>query len=166
MFCNACGSELDAEQKFCSKCGKTVGVAVTPSQRSKVRKHVHILAILWLVYSTFNLLRSIILLAVTHTILAQTTHWPYIPAGLQAILQPVLSALAIVSLIKSVAGIAAGIGLLQRSPWARMLTLVLGFVSLISLPFGTALGIYTIWVLLSQNSSEEYQALTHEAVTA
>jgi len=43
------------------------------------------------------------------------------------------------------------------------LTLVLGFVSLIHIPFGTALGIYTIWVLLPAKADEEYRRLAQAA---
>jgi hypothetical protein len=45
-------------------------------------------------------------------------------------------------------GILAGVGLLRRREWGRILALVVGFISIIDIPFGTALGIYTIWVLL------------------
>ncbi len=48
-------------------------------------------------------------------------------------------------------GILAGIGLLQRREWGRILALVVGFLSLIDIPFGTALGVYTIWVLMDDN---------------
>jgi ABC-type spermidine/putrescine transport system permease subunit II len=60
-------------------------------------------------------------------------------------------------LAKAVVGLIAGVGLLQRAPWARILALVLAFLSLINPPFGTALGIYTLWVLLPSASEEEYQ---------
>ena len=59
-------------------------------------------------------------------------------------------------LIRGVIGIIAGVGLLQRAPWARILALIMGFLSLISFPFGTALGIYTIWVLMASGAEEEY----------
>jgi hypothetical protein len=50
----------------------------------------------------------------------------------------------------------AGWGLLQRKPWARILTIVLGVISLIRFPFGTALGIYTLWVLLSKDGAAQF----------
>ena len=50
----------------------------------------------------------------------------------------------------------AGWGLLQRKPWARILTIVLGVISLIRIPFGTALGIYTLWVLLSKEGAAQF----------
>jgi len=52
-----------------------------------------------------------------------------------------------------------GYGLLQREPWARVIALVLGFLSLFNIPFGTAVGVYTMWVLLPAQSQEEYDAL-------
>jgi hypothetical protein len=50
--------------------------------------------------------------------------------------------------------------LLEREKWARILALVLAFVSLFTnIPFGTALGVYTMWVLLPSESEREYEAL-------
>jgi hypothetical protein len=50
-------------------------------------------------------------------------------------------------------------GLFERQPWARLLGLVVGFLALLRFPLGTALGIYTIWVLLPQTSGQEYDSL-------
>ena len=47
--------------------------------------------------------------------------------------------------------ILAGIGLVQRREWGRILALVVGVLSLIDIPFGTALGVYTIWVLMDDD---------------
>ncbi len=46
-------------------------------------------------------------------------------------------------------GIIAGWGLLNFRPWARILTIVLSAIDLLNVPFGTALGVYGLWVLLS-----------------
>lgn len=51
----------------------------------------------------------------------------------------------------------AGIGLLRRHNWARILALVLGFFQLPSFPIGTALGLYTLWVLF-QDAAPAYFA--------
>jgi hypothetical protein len=59
----------------------------------------------------------------------------------------------------AIAGLIAGGGLMAHSPWARMLTIVLGCISLIHFPLGTALGVYTLWVLAPQGASVEYQSL-------
>ncbi len=50
-------------------------------------------------------------------------------------------------------------GLFEREPWARFLGLALGFLALLRFPFGTALGIYPLWVLLPETSGKEYEWL-------
>jgi hypothetical protein len=56
-------------------------------------------------------------------------------------------------LIISAPGVVAGVGLLGYHPWARILSLVLGVLNLPGFPFGTLLGIYTLWVLLDSETS-------------
>jgi hypothetical protein len=55
-------------------------------------------------------------------------------------------------------------GLFEREPWGRFLGLVLGFLALVRFPFGTALGIYTLWVLLPETSGKEYERLAQPGV--
>lgn len=50
-------------------------------------------------------------------------------------------------------GIIAGYGLLKRRPWARMVAVVLGILGLVNVPLGTALGIYTLWVLFRPDAA-------------
>ena len=54
----------------------------------------------------------------------------------------------VVVLAMSAPSIIAGIGLLYFKPWARVLTIILSVIHLFNIPFGTALGIYGLWVLL------------------
>jgi hypothetical protein len=44
-------------------------------------------------------------------------------------------------------GLLAGYGLLTRKPWARILAIVVGILSLLNFPIGTAIGLYTQWAL-------------------
>ena len=60
-------------------------------------------------------------------------------------------------LLISLPGLIAGIGLLKYRPWSRMLTIVISALDLLSVPFGTALGIYGLWVLLSQPTEALFQ---------
>ncbi len=50
-------------------------------------------------------------------------------------------------LIPAIPCLIGGVGLLRQAPWARIVVMVLGCVSLLAIPFGTILGIYTIWAL-------------------
>jgi hypothetical protein len=66
-------------------------------------------------------------------------------------------------MLSGVVGVVAGWGMLERRPWARLLAIILGFLNLVDMPFGTALGIYTLWVLLPQRNAEEYEELADTA---
>ena len=78
-----------------------------------------------------------------------------------AVAIPVLGAIGgiflIILLVVSVPGIIAGIGLMSYQPWARILTIVLSILDLINIPFGTALGVYGLWVLFSTDGTRLFE---------
>lgn len=52
--------------------------------------------------------------------------------------------------------IVAGIGVIRRFSWARVLIIVLSVVDLFSVPLGTALGAFSLWTLLKNAASYEF----------
>ena len=60
--------------------------------------------------------------------------------------------LALLPLVLAVWGFAGGIGLLKRRRWARIIVLISGALDLFAFPVGTAIGIYTIWVLMQKET--------------
>jgi hypothetical protein len=52
----------------------------------------------------------------------------------------------------------AGVGLLKFKPWARILALILAILNLLAFPIGTALGIYTLWALLTKETEPLFQS--------
>ena len=57
--------------------------------------------------------------------------------------------IVVLIVVFSLPGIVTGIGLLHCREWARILGSVLAALSLPGVPFGTALGVYGLWVLLN-----------------
>jgi hypothetical protein len=53
----------------------------------------------------------------------------------------------------------AGFGLLERAPWGRIVAIVAAFLCLLKFPFGTAMGIWTLVVLLGYRNSTLYDQL-------
>ena len=82
-------------------------------------------------------------------------------SGDAVIAVPILGAIGfglfIFLLVISLPGIIAGYGLINFRPWARILTIVLSAIDLINVPFGTALGIYGLWVLLNAQAEALFQ---------
>lgn len=52
----------------------------------------------------------------------------------------------------STLGLAGGIGLLAYRPWARYLIIVISAIGCVNIPFGTVKGVYSIWVLIQDES--------------
>ncbi|HHS13242.1 MAG TPA: hypothetical protein ENN03_05675 [bacterium] len=55
-------------------------------------------------------------------------------------------------ILRAIPEIIGGIGLLKHKPWARILTLVVSCFQLAEIPVGTALGGYSLWVLLNDET--------------
>jgi hypothetical protein len=117
--------------------------------------HVRILAAFHIAFGLIGLTAAFVLLiifggaagAASFAAADQPEAWVAVP-----ILSIVGSVLIMVALTLSVPGIIGGWGLLKRKSWARILMIVLSALHLINIPFGTILGIYGLWVLLSKET--------------
>lgn len=156
MFCDQCGSQLDAGSQFCKRCGKELKGTIDfiAPRPGRVQSHIRLLGILWLALSAFEAVSGVVGL-----VLVRTLFNPEVGIhGLPLFIAPLVRMVAIFSIIKSAGGFFAGWGLLNRQPWARTLAIAMAMVSLFfHFPFGTALGIYTLWVLLPAHSEAEYE---------
>jgi hypothetical protein len=123
------------------------------TQFKELDKHITILGWLYLALNIFTLFIGVFVFFIL------------IGTGLLSGDGEAMSVLAIVGtfvlgilVVISIPGILAGWGLLKRKSWARVLALVIGFLSLMSVPFGTLLGVYTIWALLANEEASHYFA--------
>ena len=62
----------------------------------------------------------------------------------------VFTALAVIAILWGAAHVIVGVPLRRHKPWSRLLALTLGSVDLLLLPYGTALGVYALYVLLNE----------------
>ena len=69
-----------------------------------------------------------------------------------------LAVVALAAIVWAVAHHVASRGLLTRKAWARNLALMLAAFNLLLLPLGTALGLYTLWVLLHEEVRAGFHA--------
>ena len=151
MYCNFCGSALVANQTVCGKCGNVV---VGRNVLSRVEQHVRLVGTLWIAYALLHAVAGCVLLIVSNTIFGR-----YSSGEHPAFLHPLLSGIAFFILAKAGVSLITGFGLLERQSWGRPLALVMAFIALLNVPFGTALGVYTLWVLMSPQADAEYDRL-------
>jgi hypothetical protein len=131
----------------------------------RVQTHVRTLGILWCVYGGYRVLAgitaSIFLLGMSHSRFFERFNpdrsFPF------ASLTPMMGGIAAIVLVMTIGAAAlafvTGFALLNRKSWGRTVAMVAAILSLIKIPFGTALGIYTLWVLMPGNSAAEYEAM-------
>lgn len=138
MYCDRCGAQLEENVNFCRVCGHSIGGARALPARDSLYGHLRLLGILWIAISAFRLLPTLFLFGMANHL--------QVPPFVRGI----FPLIGLFFLVGAALGFIAGWGLLERQPWARTLAIVLGILALLDFPFGTALGIYTLWVLLPQ----------------
>ena len=172
MYCDKCGAQLSAGAQYCGSCGKAVAPGavpppavtasnrVAPASECRVKKHVNLVAILWLASGVLRLL-GVGVFMLFGPMIWSGWHWmgprwwrfdAFWPGGLFS-LGIFLGFFGVLHLILAW-------GLFERQHWARTLGIVLGILALIRPPFGTVLGIYTLWVLAPESSAREWSHIT------
>ena len=124
-----------------------------------MERHVRILALLSRLWGALAVLLgvSMLLLAAGATALLMVPQGGAVglAAGLTA---AVFAVTGFFALAWGGASLWSGILLARRAPLGRVLALALGVVNLLVLPFGTALGVYALWVLLTNDGRRLFEA--------
>jgi len=125
-----------------------------------MRPHVILLGVLQLVWGGMGLLlaASLLLLAGGAAAIARTTAADRFTAAFTALLFVVFAAALALG---GWANVWVGRGLRRHDDSARTGALALSVVNLFVLPFGTALAIYTYWVLLHNDARALFHAADH-----
>jgi hypothetical protein len=112
-----------------------------------MKKHIELVGILHIVYSGI----ALIIAAFCFMILSGIGVISHNAIAL-GVLGSIGTIICVIMTVLAIPGIIAGIGLLRMKSWGRILAIVVGCLDLLHIPFGTALGIYTLWVLLNDES--------------
>ena len=118
-----------------------------------MEKHIDVIGALWIVWGAIGVIFGLFILGILFGI-------SFIPdMGYEApvILRTVGLGVGMFFVVLSAPEVIAGIGLLKRQEWGRVLVLVEAFLNLIVLPFGTILGIYSIVILLNDETVQLFR---------
>lgn len=119
-----------------------------------MQKHIQILGILQIILGSLTLLVAVGMFVTMGGVIGMVaTQAPGEDAQIAA---PVIGAIGIfltlLLLALSIPPIIIGWGLTKMKPWARIWGIVISAVELLSIPIGTAIGIYGLWVLLNRET--------------
>jgi len=189
MYCDGCGNQLTSGGQFCTKCGKPIvpsGVAsaaaagratgqaaagnygvrasTAAGADGRVRRNIQRLATLWMINGILRLLGVGWVMVFGRMFIPPLRGWmgPGFGWSLDSVLSRGIFSAGIILAFFGVLHLVLAWGLFEREPWARFLGLALGFLALLRFPLGTALGIYTLWVLLPEGSGAEYERMTQD----
>ena len=124
-----------------------------------MHKHVTVLGALYIAFGILGLIAAIVVfvavagggwLSRDHDVVAITTTIAVLIGGFLTLL--------------SIPAIVGGAGLMKHAPWARILVLILGVINIFNIPFGTVLAIYTLWVLLNDETARMFSESSAAAV--
>jgi hypothetical protein len=110
--------------------------------------HIRLIGILWISLGVVTLIGAVIVFAV----LMGVSFIPDMESTAQGILRIVAISVSLFLAALSLPKIIAGIYLMKMREWARILTLILSGLSLLNLPLGTALGVYSFVILLKEET--------------
>ncbi|HEX8811982.1 MAG TPA: hypothetical protein VF742_08325 [Terracidiphilus sp.] len=171
MYCSGCGLELAPGQMSCARCGRTVAAQAPAIPGYELQLHnfasqIRALSIVWFIYAALTLVTGALGIAMANAALTgrmgQWLHgqggvgeWPmglwFGPAILRFIWVFVIARVALAA--------AAGWGLMERAPWGRVVAIVAAVVNLIKFPFGTAVAIWTLVMLIGYRNTTLYDQL-------
>lgn len=170
MFCSACGQAIQAGQAFCPQCGRSVAAPVPPVpglqfQLESYAGKVKTLGVVWYIYAGLALITGFIGLAFAnaffHGHFGPWMNGPWVRGPLPPgwVFPAALHFAWIAIIVRTALAFLAGWGLTEHTQWGRIVAIVAAFLSLLKFPFGTALGIWTLVVLLGYRNSSLYDQL-------
>ena len=118
-------------------------------ESKNMEQHVTVVAALHIGFGILGILAALIVLA--------ATIGPGLISGDEqalAILTIIGCGVSLFLVVLSVPGIIGGLGLLKHKLWARYLLLIVAVLDLFNIPIGTAVGVYSLWVLVQSETEQ------------
>jgi len=120
-----------------------------------MEQHVKVLGVLYIAIGGLGVLAALIVLGIFGGIAGMTHAGRHPEAAPFFVLIGGLAMIIVLAI--SLPSVIAGVGLLSFRPWARVLAIILSVIHLFSIPIGTALGIYGLWVLLRPETEQLFR---------
>ena len=169
MFCSSCGNALAQGLAFCPNCDRPVAPVVPPVpglqfQLESYAGKLKALSIVWFIYAGYSVLMGLAGLTFAHAFFShQFGNWnngPWSNGNVPEWFGPAFFHIVWVAILfRTCLALVTAYGLYTRARWGRILAIVVAILSLIKFPIGTALGIWTMVMLMGFQNSTLYEQL-------
>lgn len=132
--------------------------AQTPEARS-ADSHVDLVGVLFMVWGGLTILIGASTLALGMAAASLITAAADAGRGQFAasLTAATFTVFALIAIIWGAGHVAIGVLVRRRRHWSRLVAILLSAVDLLLLPYGTALGVYALWVLLREESRKLFE---------
>jgi hypothetical protein len=151
-------------QPACLQCGQAVAPAAPPVpglefQLEAYAGKIRALSVFWFVYAGLSVVIGMAGMAFAHAFFSGAFGpWMRGPRPPMFFFGPAFLHLAWLMIgARCILAVAAGWGLWERTTWGRMVAIIAAFICLLKFPFGTALGIWTLVLLLGYRNTTLYE---------
>jgi hypothetical protein len=121
---------------------------------SKMKKHVTAVAAIQIGFSTLWLIGAVVLYFVLTFARGQV---PVDDAMGIKVLTLLVMILPVFVGVIALIGLIGGIGLLSYKQWGRIMTIIVSALGCFNIPIGTLIGVYSIWVLMQDETVKLFQ---------
>ena len=120
---------------------------------SKMKKHVTVVGAIHIGFGMLGLIAAVVIFFVLSFArgLVESEEIPNMVLRILSISLPLLIG------FMSTLGLVGGIGLLTFMPWARYLIIVVAALGCLNIPIGTLKGVYSLWVLLQDDTIKLFE---------
>ena len=120
---------------------------------SKMKKHVTVVGAIHIGFGVLGLIAAVVVFFALNFAkgFVQNEEVPTMILGFLSVSLPLLIG------VMSTLGLIGGIGLLSFLPWARFLVIVVAALGCLNIPIGTLKGVYTLWVLLQDDTIKLFE---------
>ena len=171
MFCSGCGQVIAPGQQVCT-CGRPVAAPPPPPvpnlafEVANYSNRIRALSTVWFIYGGLVVVTGVIGLSFASAFLnggfMPWAHGPWNRGGFPfgpGFGPAIIHFAWIMIILRAGLAIAAGWGLMEHAPWGRVVAIVAAFLSILKIPFGTAIAIWTLVTLLGYRNTSLYDQL-------
>lgn len=178
MYCSGCGQALADGQAICAHCGRPTAAVPPPPpppgpplpnlafELANYANRLRALSTVWFIYGGLVLVTGFIGLSFANSFFngggfGPWAHGPWahdFPFG-PGFGSAIIHFAWIMMILRAALAFVAGWGLMEHAPWGRVVAIVAAFLSILKIPFGTAIAIWTLVTLLGYRNTTLYDQL-------